>query len=159
LKKIGGIKVEFTNNLADHLHFDGDSNSVLIFHHATWLDRQNRYGLFRDFVVGKLRLIPSSGILPRELVDETLRTLALLFPQSRFNSTKKQARKGKWLDEVMGDYVIDSRLTRCGTLSHKNRQIENFSFYRDRLIVLKREFDQATPQTPSQWFYDRRNGV
>jgi len=42
LSIIGGLEVEFTDNLADHLLYVGDSK-VLIFHHATFLEFQQRY--------------------------------------------------------------------------------------------------------------------
>ena len=38
---VGGIEIEFTDNLADHLLFLGDCK-VLIFHHATFLESQQR---------------------------------------------------------------------------------------------------------------------
>jgi hypothetical protein len=41
IDKIGGIDIEFTNNLADHLLFVGDSK-ILIFHQATFLEFQQR---------------------------------------------------------------------------------------------------------------------
>jgi hypothetical protein len=44
-------------------------------------------------------------------------------------------------------------------LDAKSRQIEQFRFWRDRLVILKEAFDDATPRTLSQWWYDRRNGV
>ncbi len=37
LKNIAGIKVAWTNNLADHLLMRDDDTKVLIFHHATFL--------------------------------------------------------------------------------------------------------------------------
>jgi hypothetical protein len=34
-----------------------------------------------------------------------------------------------------------------------------FIYWHDRLVVLKQVFDEATPRTLLQWWYDRRNGV
>lgn len=54
---------------------------------------------------------------------------------------------------------LDMQLTRLGYLKTDDRQIERFRFWHDRLVVLKQVFDEATPKTLSQWWYDRRNGV
>ncbi|KAK4447590.1 hypothetical protein QBC34DRAFT_409073 [Podospora aff. communis PSN243] len=143
--KIGGIEIDFTDNLADHLLFVGDAK-VLIFHHASFLEMQDNNPLF-----------------PPGVVEETLRTLALLFPQSQFGSRGwSKNKKPKWLRRLCEQHMpclVDNRLTKCGDLPHSERQIERFLFWRDRLVILKQAFDDATPRTISQWFYDRRNGV
>jgi len=40
---IGGIEIEWTANLADHLRLMRDDKAVAIFHHASFLRRQQRY--------------------------------------------------------------------------------------------------------------------
>jgi hypothetical protein len=84
------------------------------------------------------------------LVKETLQTLALLFPQLE--------ETHRWLQEVLLTQVLDPRVAKCGLLRTDDRQIEKFLHWRDRLITLKQVFDEAKPQTLSQWWYDRRNG-
>ncbi|KAK7949169.1 uncharacterized protein PG986_010055 [Apiospora aurea] len=87
------------------------------------------------------------------LINETLRTLALLFPEAQFG--RKRTRGGKWLGRKREvDWVLDARLAHCGNL-----QIEHFTYWRDRLVILKQAYDDATPRTLSQWWHDRRNGV
>lgn len=49
--------------------------------------------------------------------------------------------------------------TRCGHLKASDRQIEIFTFWHDRLVILKQIFDEAEPSTISEWWYDRRKGV
>ncbi|OTB05095.1 hypothetical protein M426DRAFT_73035 [Hypoxylon sp. CI-4A] len=120
INMIGGIQIEFTDYLSDHLLLVDDDTKILIFHHASFLECQQQQSLF-----------------PEGLVDETLRTLALLFPQP---------------------CTVDPRIALCGNLQAEDRQIERFSFWRDRLIVLKQTYDDATPATLSQWWHDRRNG-
>ncbi len=39
---IGGLQIEFTDNLADHLLLVDDDDKVLIFHHASFLECQHR---------------------------------------------------------------------------------------------------------------------
>ncbi|KAK0725072.1 hypothetical protein B0H67DRAFT_482567 [Lasiosphaeris hirsuta] len=127
---IAGIEIDFTDNLADHLLLVEDDSKVLIFHHASFLECQD------------------DSLFPDGLVDETLRTLALLFPQSEFSKQKTRHH-----------CTVDPRLTLCGNLQAEDRQIERFRFWRDRLVILKQAYDDATPRTLSQWWCDRRNGV
>lgn len=43
LERIAGIKIKWTNNLADHLRMvDVDDKIVAIFHHATFIEQQTR---------------------------------------------------------------------------------------------------------------------
>ncbi|KAH9903982.1 hypothetical protein F4778DRAFT_75721 [Xylariomycetidae sp. FL2044] len=141
IEAIGGLQVEFTDNLADHLLLVDDDTKVLIFHHATFLECQR------------------NSIFPDGLLEETLRSLALLFPESEFRS----ARNGKeaWFRKTCLRFkpcTVDPRVIKCGNLPAEDRQIEKFSFWRDRLIILKQAYDDATPGSVSQWWHDRRNG-
>ncbi|KAI1772655.1 hypothetical protein F4818DRAFT_425050 [Hypoxylon cercidicola] len=141
---IGGLQVQFTDNLADHLLLVDDDTKVLIFHHASFLECQQR------------------SLFPEGLVDETLRTLALLFPQSEFSGSRLGRNEKKaWFRKLCSNSrpcMIDPRVTLCGSLRAEDRQIERFTFWRDRLIILKQAYDDATPRTISQWWHDRRNG-
>ncbi|KAK3393697.1 hypothetical protein B0H63DRAFT_443918 [Podospora didyma] len=68
LNVIGGLRVEFTDNLLDHLGMvdtEGET-TVMIFHHASLL-MNTEHSLF-----------------PVGFVDETLQTLAMLFPQNEW---------------------------------------------------------------------------
>ncbi|KAF2685469.1 hypothetical protein K458DRAFT_417520 [Lentithecium fluviatile CBS 122367] len=134
LERIAGIKIRWTNNLADHLRMvDDDDKLVAVFHHATFLEQQ------------------TSRLYPPSLIDETLRTLTLLFPQ-------RDKRTRKWLASLPSSPPIDKRLGRLGSLHLDDRQIETYQFWHDRLIILKQAFDEARPVEISQWWHDRRNG-
>jgi hypothetical protein len=79
-------------------------------------------------------------------------------------ATRRRRRnpKSDWLQilkERHEHYKVDPRLNLCGSLQVEDRQIERFVFWRDRLVVLKQAFDDATPKTISQWWHDRRNSV
>jgi hypothetical protein len=91
-----------------------------------------------------------SSLFPDGLIDETLHTLALLFPQS-------EKPNQKWFQTQT--VIIDPRLFRCGQLRTDDRQIGNFGFWHDRLVMLKQVYDEARPDNVLQWWYDRRNGV
>lgn len=90
-----------------------------------------------------------SSVLPRGLVKETLQTIALLFPQGEKKTSRKYQRSKS----------IDARLTRCGFLHDKDRDIATFFYWRDRLAILKQVFDDTHPKSIHQWWWDRRNGV
>lgn len=42
LCKVGGIKIRFTDNLADHLLLIDDDTTVLVFHHVSYLKQQDK---------------------------------------------------------------------------------------------------------------------
>lgn len=42
LRKVGGIKIRFTDNLADHLLLVEDDTVVLVFHHVSYLKHQDK---------------------------------------------------------------------------------------------------------------------
>lgn len=44
INKIGGINTSFTDNLADQLLLTGDDSTLLIFHHASFLECHLQYG-------------------------------------------------------------------------------------------------------------------
>ncbi|KAL2171205.1 hypothetical protein VTG60DRAFT_3516 [Thermothelomyces hinnuleus] len=150
IANVAGIEVAFTDNLVDHLRLVEDDTRLLIFQHASFLEYHRSPG----------------SIFPKGLVEETLRTLALLFPQAQFsNQHSAQGSRRKWFRELRLKYrdaeqtVIEPRLALCGAPRSEDRQIERFHYWRDRLVILKQTYDDATPKTLGQWWHDRRNGV
>ncbi|KAJ4258935.1 hypothetical protein NW762_008022 [Fusarium torreyae] len=149
LEKVGGIKISFESNLADHLRLVEDDSKVLVFPFASFLESQ--------------RLKGEESLFPSGFAEETLRTLALLFPQSLVNGsgTSRKSRKS-WFRNLClkrSTFQIDKRLGRCGTLHAEDRQIKDFVFWRDRLVILKQAYDEATPTSLPQIWHDKRNGV
>jgi hypothetical protein len=86
------------------------------------------------------------------LIEETLRTLALLLPEHEVESRK-------WFKVYKVRYSLDGRACRCGHLRTEDRQIHKFKYWHDRLVILKQTFDEAEPRTIYQWWHDRRRGV
>jgi hypothetical protein len=103
-------------------------------------------------MISNLRVVTDSDstLLPDGLREETLMTLALLFP-------KHDRTTQKWLNKQTTRF--DGTIQSCGALRLDERQIERFHFWHDRLIMLKQAFDQSRPANISQWWFDRRNGV
>lgn len=94
----------------------------------------------------------SSPLLPAGLVAETIRTIALLFPET-------DKRTEKWFRTLSSSRRLDSKAIKCGRLRAEDRHIENFEFWYDRLAILKQVFDEAEPSTIRQWWCDRRKRV
>ncbi|KAF4431520.1 hypothetical protein CFRS1_v011213 [Colletotrichum fructicola] len=147
IEKIGGVEIEFTDNLDDHLFLSEDNSGmkVQIFHHANFLQHFQ------------------SSMFPEGLLAETLDTLKLVFPQSEFGRLGGfKCKRRKFLENLWlksREREIDTSLGSCGTLQAEARRIEKFNFWRDRLIVLKQAYDEKTPSSLPQWWYDRRNRV
>ncbi|GAB1312804.1 Homeobox domain-containing protein [Madurella fahalii] len=138
LDAIGGLKVELTNNLLDHLEvvdIEGET-TIMIFHHASFLKNQKH------------------PYFPAGFVEETLQTLALLFPQNRWYKDTRTWYY-KHLAPVTPD--LDASVLTCGPLTMTN--IDAYQFWHDRLVRLKLLFDQAKPRTLRQWWNDRREGT
>lgn len=154
LGRIAGIHIEWTDNLADHLRMiDDRDKTVAIFHHASFLKGQQRYTRrYPSAHIRRYRANLISALFPPGLMEETLRTLALFFPQFDKDITK-------WFKKLPYSPHIDSEVVKCGQLKADNRQIESFKFWHDRLLILKQVFDQSRPSTLAQWWCDRRNGV
>lgn len=133
LRRIAGIRVKWTDNLIDHLRMT-DDKTVEVFHHASFLKHVK------------------NQLFPADLLQETLRTLALLFPPHEPDTEK-------FLRMLDGTTLLDKQLANCKPLRLSERQIETYAFWHDRLVILKEAFDQSRPATISQWWHDRRNGV
>ncbi|KAK8044207.1 hypothetical protein PG993_004231 [Apiospora rasikravindrae] len=138
LTRIGGIRILWTSNLANHLRLTEDDTAVFIYHHASFLKMYQSVG---------------GTLYPSGFVEETLRTLALLFPQS-------DRTVSSWLRSVDDDRSgVDLMVAKCGTLRSRDRRFERFLYWHDRLVILKQAFDDAKPRKLSQWWWDRRDGV
>jgi len=90
---------------------------------------------------------------PPRFIDETLRTITLLFPRYDL-ATEKWSKKAA-ANSACG---LDLRLIGIGNLNAEERQINSFNYWRDRLVILKEVYDEARPNTLSQFWHDRRNG-
>lgn len=145
IERIAGITIQWTDNLADHLRMlDAEDKAVAIFHYATFLKHQAT-PVYPPFF---------PPLFPPDLIEETLRTLALLFPQH-----DRETRKWLQLQSKHSYDGIDQQLQKCGYLRVEERQKNNFYFWHDRLIILKQAYDESRPTTISQWWLDRRNSV
>lgn len=135
LEKIGGIQVIWTSNLADHLLLKEDDTKLMLFHQVSIL---------------RLHRMSPNTIFPKALINETIHTIALLVPPALGEPTS-------WFRQQQQMHKIDAEAGNCTRLNSSQRQIKNFAFWRDRLVLLKQTFDDAEPRNLSQlWWDDRR---
>ncbi|KAK0652674.1 hypothetical protein B0T16DRAFT_322699 [Cercophora newfieldiana] len=141
LQNAGGVLVEFTDNLADHLKLIRGGEAVLVFHQVSFLESQ---------------LDSTNDLLPPGLVKETLETLSLLFPRNEFGGIiGSGAKRGKWLKAACSTWEgktggkVDAQLLRCEALPETGRRIKKFNFWRDRLVLLKERDDKRAPPAGS----------
>ncbi|KAF7933211.1 hypothetical protein EAE99_003096 [Botrytis elliptica] len=135
LERIAGIEIEWTSNMMDHLRLMDDDRKLAIFHHASFLECQW-----------------NNTIFPADFIQETVRSLALLFPQN-----DKDCRR--WFKKVSTSHRLDKKAIQCGRLRAEDRRIKNFPYWGERLSTLKELFDEAEPGTIKQWWFDRRKRV
>jgi hypothetical protein len=153
LGRIAGIEVYWTKNLCDHLRLIDEDRKVAIFHYTSFLECQReRYDLLAGFRELNFVTNSDSSIYPPGFIDETLQTVALLLP-----SSDKDVKA--WFKKLSSSQNFDSTAIKCCPLRAEDRRIENFEFWRDRIVILKQFFDEAEPRTLSQWWHDRRKGV
>ncbi|MCJ1456901.1 hypothetical protein MMC28_007267 [Mycoblastus sanguinarius] len=137
LEKIGGIEIRWTRNLADHLLLTDDDTKLMLFHQVSFL-QLHKLGVIRP--------------LPADLVIETMRSISLLLPPS-------MGKPNSWFEQERQKYpflLLDAQAGICGRLNSSDRQIDTFSYWRDRLVLLKRTFDDAEPRNLSQLWWDDR---
>jgi hypothetical protein len=102
LERIAGLKIVWTDNLSDHLRLMRDDTEVTIYPHASFLEHQKQ-----------------SPIFPEWLIEETIQTFCLLFPQ--FDRASR-----KWFRAQQRRFRLDDKAGACGHLSTEERQIDNF---------------------------------
>ncbi|KAL8752396.1 MAG: hypothetical protein Q9199_005775 [Rusavskia elegans] len=133
LEKIGGIQVLWTDNLADHLLLRDDDTKVMLFHHVSAL-RLQYYSLKTPI---------------QDLADETIRSMALLIPPTL-------GAASPWFEQQQQEHHLDSEAGLCDRLNSSERQIDKFHYWRERLVLLKRTYDDAEPKNLSQLWWDDR---
>lgn len=134
LEQIGGIEVIWTSNLADHLLLKDDDTKLMLFHQVSALS---------------LHKASKTSLLPADLVDETIRSISLLIPPIL-------GERNPWFLQQRKKHNIDAHAGLCDRLNSSQRQIDRFVYWRDRLVLLKRTFDDAEPRNISQLWWDDR---
>ena len=134
LEQIAGIKVIWTSNLAGHLLLKDDDTKLMLFHQVSILQIHKK---------------SPTTLLPKDLVDETIRSISLLIPPVL-------GEPNPWFQQQRKKSQIDVQAGVCERLNSSERQIGKVEYWRDRLVPLKRTFDDAEPRNISQLWWDDR---
>ncbi|KIN00704.1 hypothetical protein OIDMADRAFT_125293 [Oidiodendron maius Zn] len=130
LDEKAGISVQLTDNLVDHLRLVDNDTKVLVFHYASYLGAQ---------------LEPLS-ILPEGLADETLKSLALLFPEREFGPRSTKSKRAAWFREISrkSESMVDRRMTQLPKHSMYNNEVytlDSYLFWNERLGILRDAYE------------------
>jgi hypothetical protein len=131
LKRMIGVDVQFTNNLLDHLRYDRSRTRLYIYpHKECLLNHQNSPHL----------------LFPRDCLEETVRTLDLLFPFTDDETRNYLERKGQPFFKI---YTHDAR---------RADSVADFRYWRLQILELCNLFN-SPPQKWHQMWHDRRNTI
>lgn len=140
LERIGGFRIMWTSSLKNHLAFDENSWTIVLYHFAGAL-RLHECQENQDF------------LLPKGLLEETRRTLALLLPQ--FDGPGKQwfHRASKRANGTLDPTAASQ------SLGSQGREIQSFEFWHHRLSLILEAFESVEPRGFKAWWFDRRSRV
>ena len=65
----------------------------------------------------------------------------------------------EWFKDKQKRLQLDPRALSCPYLKQADRQIEEFRYWRDRLVILKQAFDESEPRTIKALWSDNRKRV
>jgi hypothetical protein len=149
--RLAGVEIVWTDNLAQHLQLTRNGKKVYIFPHASFLKWQEKYDHPNN---PELLLFANlySHIFPPGLIQETLQTLALLFPS---HDTKTR----KWITTQAASEnneapTIDSQLVECGRL--RECYADEFAYWGNRLVALHEAFSEPRQRSIFQQWRDKR---
>jgi len=134
LVNICGIKLNWSDNLADHLNYNRKCRMLTIYKHKICL-------------INHLKK-PSSGCpIPMSVLEEALDTINLLFPFGD-QPTKRLLAK----EQQLAFYGLGN----CGR--DRREDLKGYSCWREQLVELNEVFNES-PQTWRQLIVDRRKLV
>jgi hypothetical protein len=97
----------------------------------------------------RLEPTTNSDIFPHDLLEEIRKTLSILLPQSN----------RRWFNERQKKLHLDPKAGAGEHLRADERNLERFSYFRDRLLIIKETFDEHEPRGIRQFWRDDRNNV
>lgn len=92
-----------------------------------------------------------SSLFPPDFLQETYRTIDLLFPMNEYKTSKRVKRLAQ-REQV----DIEAAITEKAIDDHERYQISSYQYYSSRLAEIQRCYDLARPYRLKQWWYDRR---
>ena len=92
-------------------------------------------------------------VFPHDFLQETLQTLALLLPRANVKCKK-------WFEKVQNRNpdTLDTKVSDLALLSGGRSQ-DSYIYWRERLSIIQRAYDESEPKALPQWWNDRRKKV
>ncbi|KAI3335415.1 hypothetical protein F4824DRAFT_489607 [Ustulina deusta] len=132
MKRIGGIRVEWTNNLTLHLTMKG--SLIYVFHGVSILKRMRES-------------TSTSSFLNPDFIEETLATVDLLIPFTK-------ASCNGWLADEIKRLGLDQNIIhRAPPAMNKSR----YPYWQDKLLAIEETFEKSKPRSFLQWWHDTRD--
>lgn len=156
IRRYAGVKIQWTENLANHLRLVEDDTTLCVFHHVTWLKHQVeiKYVFIMELRMDTNLTYSHSAVFPHGFLEETLRTLELLFPQDDRHIRKWLLREKK---SVRESRYLDMELLKLDRLKGADRRLDKFEYWQDELMELRERFEQPGLNSLTQLWYDRRS--
>jgi hypothetical protein len=137
-EQVADIKILWTRDLLSHLEVGLNDSTLSLFHNVQVLHLYEQLSL--------------REIFPDNFLDETRRTLSLMLPVADRASLK-------WFNSKQRRFGLDPAAGDCQHLRATQRNIQDFDFWRDRLIVAREAFDLSQPRGLLYFWRDDRNKV
>ena len=131
-----GITMCGTSDLLSHLELGENDQNISIFHNMQLLDM--------------LRQSDFCKVFPDGALDELNRSLWLLLPLN-------DRRCEKWIRRRQRELDFGLKFDEYKHLAPFERNLEDFNFWKDRLIIAKDAFDESQPSGILQFWHDDRN--
>ncbi|KAL4864273.1 hypothetical protein BDV12DRAFT_15109 [Aspergillus spectabilis] len=131
LERVGGFEIVWTENIQDHL--------LLFANHG-----QTELRLFH--LTSFLQISQDNQIYPSNLLNETERTIALIFPPTNINCRK-------WIRKARKEDRIDLE---ANTILAETRDLQSYHYWELRLLAVIEEYDRTEPTSLRQWAVDKR---
>jgi hypothetical protein len=87
-----------------------------------------------------------SLVIDEDFIKETIDTISLLLPVA-------DMKCAKWFRPLQQSSLLDGKIRSLPTAT---RDIERYTYWRDRLLIIEEAFDQHEPASIRQWWYDDR---
>lgn len=136
--EVAGINIQWTRELSCHLEVGESDNVIAVFHCVTVLDLYEQSEL--------------APLFPDRFIEETRRTLSLLLPIA-------DDKAKSWMKSKQQKSKLDPLCASCHHLQASKRHVRNFSFWGERLVIVKEVFDEHQPRGILQVWRDSRNQV
>lgn len=128
-----GVKTLITYDLRNHLYYDSNNKQLSIYPLRRWLElHKARYVKSTCQKNINLTISSNKSIVPKRVIDETLNSLALLFPVGQPKANKEYLKSILYdgnLEKEGHDYPFDPPLEPL----NPNIRLDDFHIWQDRL--------------------------